>query len=65
MATCATLAVRGGHVIYPFLIPNLNTTCLNAADMVYRRVVVGATFVDYPERSKIMHGNTVNGGRSW
>jgi hypothetical protein len=63
-AAAAEDAFRWTHVnvIYPFLIPNLNTTCLNAADMVYRRVVVGATFVDYPERSKIMHGNTVNGG---
>lgn len=63
-AAAAEDAFRWTHVnvIYPFLIPNLNATCFNAAGMVYRRAVVGATFVDYPERSKIMHGNTVNGG---
>jgi hypothetical protein len=63
-AAAAEDAFRWTHVnvIYPSLIPHLNVTCFNAADMVYRRAVVGAIFVDYPERSKIMSGNKVNLG---
>jgi len=40
----------------------MNQTCLGRAAMVYRRSIVGATFVDYPERTNIPHGGLINLG---
>ena len=49
-------------VIYPQLIRGFNQTCFGGLEHVYRRPIVGATFVDYPERSKIVHGALQNMG---
>jgi len=49
-------------VIYTSLLTGLNQTCFGQAQMIYRKPVIGATFVDYFERAKIDHGAVVNMG---
>ena len=49
-------------IVYAPLLKKVNMTCLLSTEGVYRRDVQGATFVDYPERTKIPNGAAINRG---
>ena len=49
-------------VILPPLIPSLNRTCFDHAEQIYRRHIIGFTFVDYPDRANIPNGRVINRG---
>ena len=49
-------------VLYPHLLHGFNKTCFFDSDKVYRREIIGAFFVDYPERTRIPNGALINRG---
>ena len=53
---------RTVKVIYPWLMAGLNHSCLHASELVYRRMMFGATFVDYQQRKTTPNGEHVNAG---
>jgi hypothetical protein len=49
-------------LVYPNLLHGLNLTCFLSSPHIYRRGVIGALFVDYPERTRIPNGALINRG---
>ena len=49
-------------VVYPHLLQGLNHTCLFGGSHVYRKGIIGGTFVDYPSRLGIANGAAINRG---
>lgn len=49
-------------VVYPQHLIGLNRTCWFNSKFVYRRGILGATFIDYPQRRLIPNGEMINRG---
>ena len=49
-------------MIYTRLVKGLNMTCLLQSEHLYRREIIGAVFIDYPQRTDIPNGGAINRG---